>query len=311
MILITGAGGLLGSNLVLAAIEAGHEVIAAYHRTSYQVPGALTVQVDVTKQDEIRDLLSAYRPAWIINCAAATNVDACEKNPAEAWDLNAEAPKLLARAAHAIGGRMIHISTDAVFDGTSGNYHEEDPTAPVNVYGRSKLAGESAVLQAGHGSLVVRTTIYGWNLQPKHSLSEWALQRLEAGNEVPGFTDAIFTPILVNDLAEILLEMMHQNLSGIYHVAGSEAVSKFAFCRMVSETFELDSRLVVPTRLQESNLIARRALNAALSTQTISQTLGRSMPSVMAGLARFRDLRSSGFLDRLTSPRRAMDNGGV
>jgi dTDP-4-dehydrorhamnose reductase len=138
------------------------------------------------------------RPAWIVHCAAATNVDWCESHPVECMRVNAEAAGALARAARSIGARLVYISTDSVFDGVSGGYRETDPVSPVNHYARSKASGESAVLDEIPDALVLRTNIYGWNLQSKHSLAEWALARLEGGEVVPGFRDVSFSPLLVN-----------------------------------------------------------------------------------------------------------------
>src|SRR5512136_387409 len=95
------------------------------------------------------------------------------------------------------GSSMTYISTDAVYRGSDGNYDEGSPADPVNVYGRSKLAGENAVREVLGDPLILRTNIFGWNLQPKHSIAEWFLSGLEAGKRVPGFTDVLFSPLLV------------------------------------------------------------------------------------------------------------------
>ena len=195
MILVTGASGLLGANLVLTALDRGMPVMAVSNRVPFRHPDAESASLDVRDADAVRAVVARVRPDVVVHTAALTDVDACEGDPALAHAVNAHAPGVLARAAAEAGARLVHVSTDAVFDGQRGGYTEADPTSPVNVYARTKLDGERAVLAASPDHLVVRTTLFGWNAQPKKSLAEWVLGRLDAGERVPGFTDAVFAPL--------------------------------------------------------------------------------------------------------------------
>ena len=134
----------------------------------------------------LRNLVTDLRPEWIVHCPAATDVAWCETHPEDAERINAEASGTLASAAAAAGSRLLYVSTDAVFDGSRGPYAESDGTAPCNVYGRTKRKGEDLVQRALPSSLIVRTNLYGWNVQPKQSLAEWVLDRLEAGEKLGG-----------------------------------------------------------------------------------------------------------------------------
>jgi dTDP-4-dehydrorhamnose reductase len=208
--------------------------------------------------------------------------------------VNVEMSGRLAALAAQTGAQFVYISSDSVFDGVRGSYAEEDQVKPVNAYARSKLDGETAVR-----ALVVRTNIYGWNMQPKTGLAEWILSQLESGSEVPGFQDVIFCPILVNDLGDAILEMLERKLSGLYHVAGSEPCSKYEFALHLAGTFGLDKALVRPSSIEQSTLQAPRPKNTSLRTARIHRALGRAMPSLDAGLLRFKALRDSGFVARL------------
>src|SRR5207245_47120 len=157
-----------------------------------------------------------------------------------------------------------------------------------NVYARSKLAGERAVLTESPDALIVRTVIYGWNLGPKQSLAEWILSRFESGSEVPGFDDAVFSPILVNDLGRLLLELVERRASGVCHVAASEACTKFEFARAVAETFGFDPAQIRRASLRSAAPAAPRPLDTSLDTSFVARLLGRSLPGVRPGLARFR-----------------------
>jgi dTDP-4-dehydrorhamnose reductase len=301
MIVVTGGSGLLGATVVLQARSLGREVVGLYHGHALQIPGVGMRQVNLIDFAATRELLLELRPRTIIHCAAATNLDWCEAHPEEAEKLNVDASSLLAEIARDLNAQFVYISTDAVFDGKRGNYSETDEPCPLSVYARTKLSGEHAVLERHGSTLIVRINIYGWNVQQKLSLGEWFLKQLQEEKEVPGFTDVTFCPTLVNDLAEVLLRMLDRGLSGLYHVAGSERISKYEFGRCVAKTFGLDPGKVFPTRIVEANLKARRSLNISLNTTKVCQTMGVEMPSVEAGLRRFRALYDEGYPAQLKS----------
>ncbi len=290
-ILITGAGGLLGANLVLEALASGHRVIAGDHQYPIRHPEVDSLAADLCQAGAAESILAAKRPDWVIHCAAATSVDGCEDDPAMAFRLNRDMAQAVARGARAAGSRLVHISTDAVFDGERGGYQEEDRPSPINVYGQSKLEGEQVVGAADPQALIVRTNLYGWNAQPKQSLAEWFLAELQAGRPCPGFTDAWFSPILVNDLGRLLFAMLEAELTGVYHVAGGECVNKYDFGVRVARIFGLDPSLVEPVGAAQAALKARRGRNLCLSTQHSATALGMKMPDVATGLLKFRALR--------------------
>jgi dTDP-4-dehydrorhamnose reductase len=301
MLLVTGASGLLGASTVLQAKASGQPVAGLCHRHLLHVPDLPTYAVDLTDRRRTRDLIASLHPTQIIHSAAATNVDWCEEHPEEAEKINCDASSFLAELAEELHARMVYISTDSVFDGARGLYLETEPPAPLNAYARSKMQGEQAVLQKNPSALLVRVNLYGWNVQDKLSLAEWILEQLIAGKQVQGFTDIYFTPLLANDLADILLCMLEHGLSGLYHVVGSERVSKFEFAQRLAAVFGFEQKLVAPVRVVESGLRAARPPDISLRTDKICRALGRAMPDVEAGLRRFRSLRDAGYPKQLKS----------
>jgi dTDP-4-dehydrorhamnose reductase len=299
MILVTGASGLLGANLIMEALALGIDVAGLYHRHPVHLPGAELFAADLTDKSELEKVFAALRPAGVIHCAAASNVDWCEEHPDATREINVAASATIAEIAARTKARLLYISTDSVFDGRRGEYSESDQPAPVNVYAQSKLQGEHEVLRCHPSAAIARITLYGWNAQNKQHLAEWVLDQLTAGNEVPGFTDVIFNPILANDLARILLEMVQRNLTGVYHVAGSEVVSKFEFARRLALTFGFDPAKIVPAQIEESKLKAPRPRNTSLITEKITAALGHPMPGVDSGLRRFAQMRTEGYVERL------------
>ncbi len=298
-ILVTGASGLLGANFVLAALQRGKEVAAVCHVHPLFFPGAETIVADLTDANSTKMIIRAWRPDWIVHCAALTDVDWCETHPEETWAVNVGVTRNLAAVSRAHGSGLVYISTDSVFDGTRGHYAETDTVGPLNVYARSKQAGEEAVQAAGGRYLIVRTNIYGWNAVDKMNLAEWVLSRLEQGQVVPGFTDVTFSPILVNDLSDLILDMLERRLTGLYHVAGAESCSKYEFACQLAAIFGLDQGRVHPASEMDAGLLAPRPKNTSLQTGKVSKALEQPMPDVASGLRRFKALRDSGFAGQL------------
>jgi dTDP-4-dehydrorhamnose reductase len=301
MILVTGASGLLGVNLLCRARDRGLEATGLCHRHILRVPGLSTFSVDLADDSASRNLLLRLRPRAIVHCAAATNVDWCEDHPAEAEKLNAKVSGDLAGIASELDARFLYVSTDAIFDGRTGNYSEEDRPSPINVYARSKLCGETQVSERHPRAAIVRLTLYGWNAQNKLSLAEWALKRLKEGAQVPGFTDVYFNPLPATDLADTFLAMLEHDLAGVYHLGSAERVSKYDFIRLVAEVFGFERDRVLPARLADAGLRAQRALDTSLDTTKIRNALRCELPDVLSGIRNFRAQQGNGYSQRLKS----------
>jgi dTDP-4-dehydrorhamnose reductase len=296
---VTGASGLLGANLVFEWSRQGLEVVALANTHSVSISGVKSLRCDLLDAKQTEETIRLLNPGWIIHCAAATNVEWCERNSDECFRINADASGRLARSARSVEARFVYISTDSVFSGERSAYKESDSTAPLNVYARSKLAGELAVAHELPASLIVRTNIYGWNMQPKESLAEWMLGRLREHATFSGFADVMFCPMLVNDLGDCLREMMASGMEGVFHVVGGEECSKYEFGCRLARVFGLDSSLVQRSSIHDSKLLAPRPPSTSLDISKIVRALGRAMPTVDAGLERFKALGENGFAAKL------------
>jgi dTDP-4-dehydrorhamnose reductase len=240
-------------------------------------------------------LLDQTQPDWVIHCAALANVDACEIDPLQARQLNSEVPRKLAELVARGGARLLHVSTDAVFDGQRGGYTEEDAPHPLGTYAQTKLDGEQGVLPADPQATVARVNLFGWSLSGTRSLSEFFFNELSLGQPCMGFTDVFFCPMLANDLGLVFLKMLDAGLSGLYHAVGSECISKYEFGLRVARWFGLDESLIVPKSVQEGGLKAARSPNLTLRTDKLSQALGESLPGLSTGLDRFYTLYQQGY----------------
>lgn len=293
--LVTGVSGLLGLNFALAVDGKKHHITGVANTLPMTWASFENVQVELTAPGAIETMLEAHKPEVVLHCAAMANVDACENLPEQAQLVNAELPGLLADACRKRSIRMVHISTDAVFDGQKGDYSEQDTPNPLGVYARTKLGGEQAVLQANPQALVVRVNFYGWSATGKRSLAEAFVHTLEAGKQMMGFTDIHFCPMNVLDLAATLQEAVELDLQGLYHMVGAQPMSKYEFGLRIAEKFGFDQALIKPVSVKESGLQAVRSPNLTLSTSKLRQALGHDLPNFEAGLQKLYDQYRRGY----------------
>jgi dTDP-4-dehydrorhamnose reductase len=285
-LLITGASGLLGLNLALEARNM-HQVVGVDRCQLTGVPFEM-VCANMLEQDAVDRVLDMARPEWLIHCAALANLDGCEAAPELARSLNASLPGDVATACRVRGVKMMHISTDSVFDGNKSDlYTEDDVPNPLNLYAETKLQGEQAVLSANPDAIVARINFYGFSLNGKRSLAEFFVNNLSAGLPIKGFTDSTFNPTFVGDLADLLLRMLKNDLSGVYHTVCEDVMSKYAFGVTLARRFGWDESLISPESVDRSGLTARRAHNLGLSVRKLVAALGGPFPAFSTGLDRF------------------------
>lgn len=312
-ILVTGVSGLLGLNLALQA--AGRYEVWGVTRKERLVPQSSPpfhpLYADLTRPGQVDQLLAEAQPDIVVHCAAMTEVDYCEAHPVEAHLINAHVPEILAQVTARLGVDLVHISTDAVFDGTYGEYIESDPPNPINIYGKSKLSGERAVADRNPDALIARVNFYGWSWQGKRSLAEFFYNQLAAGTPIHGFTDLVFSPLLVNDMIEILLRMVRMGLGGLYHVVSAESMSKYAFGRLLARQFGFDEQLISPSSYKTANLRAPRARLLTLRSEKLAQALDEALPGQAAAMQRFYQLSCQGYPQTLKNIFAAPDHSPV
>jgi dTDP-4-dehydrorhamnose reductase len=293
-ILITGVSGLLGLNLALETTR-WHKVFGTVNRHPIKTDAFTVIQTDLLAPGAVEQLFDSTQPDWVIHCAALANLDACEADPLQAKKMNTDLPRTLASHVARSGARLVYISTDSVFDGSRGDYSEEDIPTPASIYSRTKLEGERAVSEADPSAIIARVVFYGWSLQGKRSLAEFFFNNLSQGKQVEGFTDVYFCPLLANQLARILIHMLEMNLSGSYHVVSSESLSKYDFGIRLAHRFNLDGSLINPMSITESDFAAARSPNLTLRSDKLARALGQPLPNVSTGLDELYALYQQGY----------------
>lgn len=256
-ILITGAGGQVGVDLVHAfgAAPAGH-----------QVHGFDRDRLDVVDGMAVREVFADVEPDVVVHGAAWTAVDACESDPQRAEAVNARATRHVVQAAHAVGARVLYLSTDYVFDGTKGSpYVEDDQPNPVSVYGRTKLAGEQAM---GPADTVVRTS---WVCGRHGANMVKTILRLAEDHERLAFVDdQRGHPTFAEDLAQAIVGLVEGGHAGTFHVTNQGATTWFGFARAVLEAAGDDPDRVDPITTAQMPRPAPRPANSVLENRALA-----------------------------------------
>ena len=275
--LIIGASGQVGGALAALCVRRKIEV----YGTSRKGQGFL--YLDLADGASVRDAFGKARPDIVFLCSAMTHVDNCERDPGLARRVNAEGPALVAAECRAAGAKLVYFSTEYVFDGAAGPYGEEDAVCPVSVYGRTKLEGERAALEA-KAALAVRTTVvYGYNPASKNFIMQLiSNQRSGAKMRVP--SDQFSNPTYAPELASAVLDLAEQGASGIYNVVGPDWLSRYEFALKACAAFGFDPAFLEPRLTAELGQAAPRPLKAGLRTEKLAAKLGRSLPAAEESL---------------------------
>ncbi len=270
-ILVTGASGMLGSLLV----ERWRDRFEVLATGGASFPGSAYRAFDLLT-DDYAPLIAWARPDVLVHCAAWTALDACEADPERAYAINGRSVGRLLDAAP--NARMIYISSDAVLGDRTEPLGEDAVPQPLNAYARSKLLGETLLLE--RGGVVVRTIVVGWNRDPKkQSFVEWLVRAVERREPITLFDDGLFNPIAAPALADELETLLADDRRGIWHVTGREAVSKHAFGVRLCERLGLDTSVVREGRMADVRLVARRSADQRLAVAKYQRDFGRSLPT--------------------------------
>ena len=295
-ILITGSSGLLGSNLCYH-LRNKYSITGIDLNTPLNINNVKSYSIDLKKKEQLEKFLHSLSPNIIIHCAAIVNLDWCEDHAEDAMFLHRDVTRIIRNACP--DALFIYISTDAFYSQLGAENTENDIVKPLSVYARTKLEGEKELEDFPNNSLSIRTCFYGINYQNKLSLAEWMWRKLSSGEEFTGFTDVYFSPILVNDLAEIIEKIINKKLVGIYNVGSHDYCSKYEFAIKISKLGGFSVDLVKSGLSSEKDFKAQRPLAPILNVTKIENVLNRTMLTVDEGLYKYKELIDSQFKFRL------------
>lgn len=279
-VLVTGQSGLLGPYIVQAAAEIG-EVADISRASGGQRP-------DLTDPDAAKLVIDMVEPDIVLNCAALTDVEHCERDVARAMAVNCGIVENLT-AALPPTSRLVQFSTDQVYPDVPGP-HLEKETAPVNAYGRSKLAGEEAAL-AQRNALVLRTNFFGPSQTPgRESLSDWMVESFKQHRAIMLFVDSLFSPLHLSTVASLTVECLRNSLAGVYNLGCREGASKCDFGLAIATLLGLPTRNAKPGPSVALPGRAPRPRDLRMDVARIEATLGRTMPTLRDEIARLAEV---------------------
>ena len=272
-VLITGSKGQLGAAFVKRFQANGWDYAAADADT-----------LDISDINAVMDSVMPYRPGLILNCAAYNLVDKAETEPEKAYAVNAEGVRNLALAARKLESKLVHFGTDYVFDGAKkAPYAEADAANPLNRYGGSKLKGEEYALQAPDTLVLRLSWVYGAGQQNfMHKLLGWA--------QNPGplrvCDDEISVPTYTEDIVDVTMEALKAGLFGRWHLAGGGSCSRHEWARAALRAHGIEKE-VLPAKISEFSLPAKRPAYSALSNAALSRELGIKIPHWQESVDKF------------------------
>ncbi|MHA1297854.1 MAG: dTDP-4-dehydrorhamnose reductase [Candidatus Helarchaeota archaeon] len=282
-VLIIGSSGLLGLK-TYQLFSRYYETMGADLKPIKNIDESNFYQIDITERTKVLNLIKELLPDVVILTAALTAVDYCENHQKEAWNVNVEGPRNVARACEEVTSNLIYISTDFVFDGEKGNYSETDTPNPISYYGLSKLEGENAIKSFSIKSAIARTSVlYGWNtIEQKTNYVTWIINKLQKNEPINIVTSQINTPTLADNLAEALLMIVKKDKYDLFHICGKECLNRYEFALKVAETFNLNEKLITP--IKHFQQLAKRPKISCLNTNKASDVLKIKLLTVSEAL---------------------------
>jgi len=278
--LVIGASGQVGGALMKALKARGHEATGTYR--SFPIEGY--VRLDLNDSQSVQALVERERPDWIFCTAGMTNADACEEQPEAARREIVGGPLGIARLGQKIGAGFVFYSSAYVFDGKSGPYAEEHAPSPINIYGKCKYEAEKIIQSELERWVIVRTVVvYGPEAQGKNFAYQ-VLRAARSSTKIAVPVDQVSNTTYNEDLALASVELTERNISGLYHLAGSDDKDRYSLGRLICEIFGFDSGFLEPRRTTEINQRAPRPLLAGLVTSRAQRELKTVMRAAREGL---------------------------
>ncbi len=274
--LVIGGSGLLGHYLKQNLADS--DTYFTYNES--KLNSEQTTFLDITNEHNLEKIFETVKPDTVYHVAAITNLDWCENNEQKTFAVNTNPINNIVNLANVYNSKLIFVSTDSVFDGVKGNYVENDPLNPINIYSKSKVEAEKIVKNLDD-SLIIRGTFFGIK-KNKESFLSYLLKQLKNGKKIKVPEDKISNGLFVNDFAKTLIEMNRKKLSGLFHIGSSDNINNFEFAKEIANIFGYEDDLIQNSLFQdifhEKNLVAKRPLNTTLNVNKISNII--KMPNV-------------------------------
>jgi dTDP-4-dehydrorhamnose reductase len=284
-ILIIGGNGLVGSTLAkYASLQHDIHLTVNHDYSSHKVIPHTKIDL-LYDEGALFELIKNWKPTVVVNTVALSSVDLCETNTKLANQLHVETTKNIVNVCKEFNSKLIHFSTDAVFDGKlDGKYSEKDEPNPINYYGKTRLEAEKIVLCNSNMNVVLRTAvIYGWHERSR--FTNWIIPYLKEGKIVDPFTDQFNTPTLVDDLIKSILKIIEQDQHGLFHAVGKSCISRYDFAILLADKFGLQKNLIRPVTSNEKKQDAPRPPKTCLDASKLENLINFEFCTLKEGIS--------------------------
>ena len=271
-ILFFGGSGLLALNWA-NKIYKNWNIILLKHKRNFSFEHAKIIQLEKISKSNIIEIINKVKPFVVVNCAAITEVEKCEKENDNAKLVNSILPQIIANVCKLMRIKFVQISTDHLFNGEKSFYQEDNPISPLNNYGITKAQAEISVLNENPEALLIRTNFFGWGTSYRDSFSDWIIKSLRESKVIKLFSDVYFTPIYIEELINIIHILIEKNKQGIFNIVSKERISKFEFGIKIAKIFKYPLTLISPISIDEIDFLVTRPKDMSLSTSKLTNEI--------------------------------------
>ncbi|MBD3234579.1 MAG: sugar nucleotide-binding protein [candidate division Zixibacteria bacterium] len=274
-IMITGAAGFLGYHLTFLLSD-DYTVAGTFHEKMTSVVPVQLYKVDITDPESVESCVDIFKPDYLVHAAACADVDWCEKNPEEAMRVNRDGSAHVAEICVKHSIPLILISTDLVFDGKKGDYIEKDDPNPINLYGKSKLAGERRVLDISGDNIVFRVALlFGPDSPFKKGYIVGTMEKIRNGEKAYFFKDQYRTPLYTADVASAIDHVVQRKPSGgVYHLSGPDKLNRYEFGLKMQEAYGFKDEFLIPALMEDLPELMPRPKDVSLNHKKASSAFG-------------------------------------
>ena len=271
-LLILGGSSLL-SYLWLKSVNHIYEIFITKNKSCVNYMGLEAIEIDLFSKNSLQRIIESYHIDIVLNCVALTNIDYCEKRPDEAFRLNCHLPGIIASICNLTNTKLIHISTDHLFDDDDILHSEEDEVILTNVYAKSKYEGELKVLNNYKSSIICRTNFFGYGPAHRNSFSQWIEKAAKNNTKIVLFKDVFFTPVSGGNLALYAHKLLENNFSGIFNISSNKKISKFEFGKLLCNKLNIPSDSILQGSIDDRLDLTKRPKSMALSNAKFKKAI--------------------------------------
>ena len=248
-------------------------IILLKHKRNFSFEHAKIIQLEKISKSNIIEIINKVKPFVVVNCAAITEVEKCEKENDNAKLVNSILPQIIANVCKLMRIKFVQISTDHLFNGEKSFYQEDNPISPLNNYGITKAQAEISVLNENPEALLIRTNFFGWGTSYRDSFSDWIIKSLRESKVIKLFSDVYFTPIYIEELINIIHILIEKNKQGIFNIVSKERISKFEFGIKIAKIFKYPLTLISPISIDDIDFLVTRPKDMSLSTSKLTNEI--------------------------------------